>query len=152
MDVLSPSSVVCDRVRAQVSLALDGELSQLEQRMLSSHLLRCPECSAYQSDVESFTRSIRSAPLEQLRRPVVIERRRRYVAVRLRATAAAAAVALVALGLGGQLASSEPQNSSLPSFDESRDLNPPRRVLEQEQAILHTVRPGLELPPPGSVL
>ena len=151
MDVLSPSSVVCDRVRAQVSLQLDGELSQLEQRMLSAHLLRCPECSAYQADVESFTLQIRSAPLEQITRPVVIERRRRHVGVRLQA-AAAAAVALVALGLGGQLASSEPQNSSLPSFDESRDLTPPRRVLEQEQAILHTVRPGLELPPPGSVL
>lgn len=151
MDVLNPSSVVCDRVREQVSLLLDGELSQLEQRMLSSHVDRCPECSAYQADVESFTGHIRSAPLEQLTRPVVIERRRRDVRVRLHA-AAAAAVALVALGLGGQLASNEPQTTSLPSFDESRDLSPPRRVLEQEQAILHTVRPGLELPPPGSVL
>jgi anti-sigma factor RsiW len=149
--VLNPSSIVCDRVRAQVSLQLDGELSQLEQRMLAAHLDRCPECSAYKDDVEWFTVGIRSAPLEELQRPVVIERSRRHVGARLQA-AAAAAVALVALGLGGQLASSDSQSSSLPRFDESQDINPPRQVLEREQQILNVVRPGLVLPPPGSVL
>ena len=38
---------VCSRVREQVSLELDGELSQLEQRMLGAHLERCGGCAAY---------------------------------------------------------------------------------------------------------
>lgn len=149
--MLNPSPIVCDRVRAQVSLLLDGELSQLEQRMLASHLDRCPACSAYKADVESFTVEIRSAPLLPLQRPIVVERRRRLAGVRLQAVAAAA-VALVALGLGGQLASNDSQSSSLPTFDDARDLSPPRSVLEREQEILDVVRPGLLLPPPGSVL
>ncbi len=151
MGQLSPSTIVCDRVRAQVSLQLDGELAELERRMLAAHLERCAECAAYADDLEQFTYAIRSAPLERLERPVVIERRRRLSGVRLQ-VAAAAGLAVAALGLGTQLASTGSHNSSFSSYQGTRDLNPPRSVLEREQAMIHAVRPGVILPPPGSVL
>jgi predicted anti-sigma-YlaC factor YlaD len=96
-------SLSCQRVREQVSLLLDDELSQLERRMLDAHVKRCAECAAYSDDVRRFTDQIRYAPMEALERPVVVHRPRRRPAVRLQA-AAAAAFAIAALGLGSQLA------------------------------------------------
>ena len=61
MSVAYPQTV-CSRVREQVSLELDGELSQLEQRMLGTHLERCPRCAAYAADVRDVTERIRNAP------------------------------------------------------------------------------------------
>jgi predicted anti-sigma-YlaC factor YlaD len=57
-------SVACDRVREQVSLELDGELSELERRMLAAHIERCSPCAGYAETVTRFTDSSRSsAPL-----------------------------------------------------------------------------------------
>jgi len=146
------SQAVCSRVREQVSLQLDGELSQLEQRMLDTHLERCPRCAVYAADVRDITDRIRSAPPAMMRRPVVIRRRRPLTTVRLQ-VGVAAAFALAALGLGTQLASStESQSGSLARFEGQPTLNPPRSVLEQEQAILRVVKPGRGLPPRGSVI
>jgi anti-sigma factor RsiW len=143
---------VCTRIREQVSLELDGELSQLEQRMLATHLERCPRCTAYATDVRDFTRRIRNAPHAVMQRPVVVRRRRgAFTTVRLQ-VGVAAAFALAALGLGTQLAASTESQSSFARFEGQPTLNPPRRVLEQEQAILRVVRPGRTLPPRGSVL
>jgi anti-sigma factor RsiW len=142
---------VCSRVREQVSLELDGELSQLEQRMLGTHLERCPRCAAYAADVRDVTERIRNAPRPVMQRPVVVVRRRRpLTTVRLQ-VGVAAAFALTALGLGTQLASTEPQGS-LARFEGQPALNPPRSVFEQEQAILRVVRAGRTLPPRGSVV
>ena len=142
---------VCTRVREQVSLELDGELSQLEQRMLHTHLERCPRCAAYATDVRDFTDRMRSAPHAFMQRPVVVRRRRPLTAVRLQ-IGVAAAFALAALGLGTQLAASPDQSSSLARFEGRPALSPPRAVLEQEQAILRVVKAGRPLPPRGSVL
>jgi anti-sigma factor RsiW len=142
---------VCQRVREQVSLQLDNELSQLEVRMLDAHLARCADCHAYAEDVRGFTHELRSAPPEVLGRPVVIERRRRYVAARLQ-IGVAAALAFAALGLGSQLAATEPSSPSLSRFEGKPNLSPSMAVLEKEQAILSVVKPGRTLPPPGSVL
>lgn len=141
---------VCTRVREQVSLELDGELSQLEQRMLEAHLERCPRCAAYATDVREFTDRIRSAPKAFMQHPVVVRRRGPLTAMRLQA-GVAAAFALAALGLGTQLASPE-QSSSLARFEGRPALSPPRAVVEQEQAILRVVKAGRPLPPRGSVL
>lgn len=100
-------SLVCQRVREQVSLQLDDELSQLERRMLASHLARCAVCEAYAAEVTTFTEALRSAPPVVLERPVVVQRPRRLTGVRLQA-GVAAALAFAALGLGSQLATSGP--------------------------------------------
>ena len=147
-----PASVVCDRVRAQVSLELDSELSQLECRMLSSHLERCAQCAEYAADVRDVTERIRSAPMQAMRRPVVVRRRRTLTTARLQ-VGVAAAFALAALGLGTQLATPpDSRNPSLARFEGRPNLSPPRSVFEQEQAILRVVRAGRPLPPSGSVI
>ena len=101
-----PRSVVCDRVRAQVSLGLDGELSQLESRMLESHLARCPECAAFEADVVAVTRELRAAPLEPLANPVVIRQPRRVSAARMH-IGVAAALAVAVLGALSQVMARE---------------------------------------------
>jgi anti-sigma factor RsiW len=143
---------VCARVREQVSLELDGELSQLEHRMLASHLERCARCAAYAADVRDVTERIRNAPYAMMEHPIVVRRRRAVTTMRLQ-VGVAAAFALAALGLGTQLAvSAESQSGSLSRFEGRPDLSPPRSVLEQEQAILRVVKPGRPLPPRGSVI
>jgi anti-sigma factor RsiW len=151
MSAVYPQSV-CTRVREQVSLALDGELSQLEQRMLEGHLDRCAACATYADDVRDLTERIRSAPLHTMRRPVVVRRARHVSAARVQ-VGIAAALALAALGLGTQLAA-EPNQSqgSLGRYEGVPSLSPPRSVDEREQAILRVVKAGRGLPPPGSVL
>ncbi|MGH3126479.1 MAG: zf-HC2 domain-containing protein [Gaiellaceae bacterium] len=150
MSVAYPQTV-CSRVREQVSLELDGELSQLEQRMLGMHLERCSRCAAYAADVRDVTERIRNAPRAIMQRPVVVRRRRPLTTVRLQ-VGVAAAFALAALGLGTQLASSTEPQSSLARYEGQPALNPPRSVFEQEQAILRVVRAGRTLPPRGSVI
>jgi len=150
MSAVYPQSV-CARVREQVSLELDGELSQLEQRMLAAHLERCGACATYADDVRDLTDRIRSAPPHSLRRPVVVRRGRHLSTARIQ-IGIAAAFALAALGLGTQLAASPTHESTLARYDEQPDLSPPSSVLEREQAILRVVKVGRGLPPAGSVL
>jgi anti-sigma factor RsiW len=150
MSVAYPQ-IVCTRVREQVSLELDGELSQLEQRMLGAHLERCPRCAAYAADVRDFTDRMRNAPRAVMQRPVVVRRRRTLTTVRLQ-VGVAAAFALAALGLGTQLATSTEPRGSFVRYVGQPALNPPRSVFEHEQAILRVVRAGRTLPPQGSVL
>lgn len=142
---------VCTRVREQVSLELDGELSQLEQRMLGTHLERCSRCAAYADDVRDFTEKMRTSPRAFMQRPVVVRRRSPITAMRLQ-VGVAAAFALAALGLGTQLAATPDTSGSLARFDGQPTLSPPRAVVEQEQAILRVVKAGRPLPPRGSVL
>ena len=150
MSAVRPS-VICERVRAQVSLQLDDELSQLERRMLAAHLERCSDCRSYADEVFAFTRTLREAPLESLERPLVLRRPRRASIGRLQVGVAAGLVVAI-LGAASQFAASETQSPSLARFEGARNLSPPGAVLEREQAILDVVRPGVTLPPPGSVL
>jgi hypothetical protein len=106
------SPVICDRVRAQVSLDLDGELSQLERRMLDAHLLHCPACQAYAVDVARFTTKLRAAPLEQMKRPVVLRPPRRRAILPRVNVGLAAAVAIAVFGSVLQLESWESERSS----------------------------------------
>jgi anti-sigma factor RsiW len=145
------TSVVCDRVRAQVSLELDGELSQLEQRMLPAHLERCADCARYADDVRDLTERIRTAPPALMQRPVVVRRRRAITTTRIQ-IGVAAAFALAALGLGTELAATPSQGGSLARFEGQPSLSPPQSVVDREQAILRVVRAGRPLPSPGSVI
>jgi predicted anti-sigma-YlaC factor YlaD len=110
-------------VRAQISLRLDGELSQLEARMLDAHLARCPECREYDTDVSRVTAELRAAPLERMETPVVIRRPRRISALRLQASVAAA-MAVAVLGAASQLATrqSEPAFASPDRYPTSSQL------------------------------
>lgn len=103
--------MICERVRAQVSLQLDGELSELERRMVASHLARCPGCHAYERDTVMLTRLLREAPLESSRYPVVVHRPRRVSVARMQ-VGVAAALAVVVLGVAVQTAGLERQGSS----------------------------------------
>lgn len=96
------ASAVCDRVCEQISLGLDGELTQLERRMAAAHLARCADCRAFEEAAVAFTAELRAAPLEPLRRPVVVRRSRRLPFAASHA-AAVAVVALAAVGVVGQL-------------------------------------------------
>ncbi len=88
------SALLCERMRAYVSLEVDGELADLEQAMLEAHVAQCATCSAYRADVHGFTRELRSAPHERLERRVALPRVRSRIPLRaLQAAAAAASVA-----------------------------------------------------------
>ncbi len=110
--------MVCERIRAQISLELDSELSELERRMLDAHLLRCPACSAYSADVTDFTTTLRNAPLEQMRRAIHVHAPRRAVVARVH-VGLAAAVAIAVVGSVLQL--------GLPAFERDTTLERPSR-------------------------
>jgi anti-sigma factor RsiW len=137
MSTVRPS-VICDRVRSQISLELDDELSQLERAMVSAHLGRCDECRAYRDEVTAFTGALRAAPLEPMESPIVLRRTRHGIGARLQA-GAAAAVALVAVGVASQIAS-QPPSQGLPPISEIR--YPSQRAIERELAILESVNSG----------
>ena len=88
----------CDYARARASLALDGELSQVERAHLRAHVGRCTDCAAYARDLDGLTQELRAAPLQRPRGRVPA-RRRRPGARRLQLGLVAAVVALAA-GLG----------------------------------------------------
>ena len=129
MSAVRPS-VICERVRAQVSHQLDDELSQLERRMLAAHLERCSDCRSYADEVFAFTRTLREAPLESLERPLVLRRPRRASIGRLQ-VGVAAGLAVAILGAASQFAASETQSPSLARFEGARNLSPPGAVLER---------------------
>ena len=89
----------CERARGWVSLAVDGELSELEQALLEAHLERCAECRTFSAGVGAVGELMRSAPPERPARPVSVRRARGGRSLRiLQAGAAAAVVMTAALG------------------------------------------------------
>jgi len=140
-------------VRAQISVALDGELSQLEQAMLASHLSRCTDCRAYEADVTAFTHALREIPFEPLSKPVVVSPRRRFVMNRLQ-VGAAAALAVAALFGTGELLRGK-QLEIRPVFvpaSKTEVKYPTQQQSQREQAILDRARPGNPVQLQGHVL
>ena len=125
--------VVCERVRAQVSLEVDGELSQLERAMLAAHVVRCAECRAYRRDVHALTRALRSAPLATAP-PVAVRRYRRSSAATRIQAGAAAAMAFAVVGIATQIVGGQQQASS---FSGLHVVNfQTQNELELEQALI----------------
>jgi predicted anti-sigma-YlaC factor YlaD len=132
-----PSRVDCERARPWAALAPDGELSELERRLLDSHLAQCGACRAFFADVAATTRALRTAEYEALAEPVsVLAWRRRERYARLRAVAASAAVAVMALGLASRapLATTERNSTALPRITDFSES------LQREAAQLRAVR------------
>ena len=99
--MIRPQNTFCERARADVSLLLDGELSQLERAFLDGHLERCAACSAYRDDLVAVTADLRTAPLAEPAVAVTPPRRVRPVAFRRVPVAVAAALVIGAAGLTG---------------------------------------------------
>jgi hypothetical protein len=113
--------VLCDRAQAWAALAPDGELSELEHKLLDAHLARCHACEAFAADVVSVADALRAEPLQTLSHPLTIPTWRRSGSfARLRTVGAAAAVALMAIGITAR--------APLPSDD--RDTTPLPRVTD----------------------
>lgn len=97
--------VECEHARIWAALAPDGELSELEQRSLRSHLRVCAPCTSFAREVEGVTSLLRR---EELVSPSSIAATTRLVPrrhsrlIRVRPVAAAAAVALMALGVASR--------------------------------------------------
>lgn len=132
-------SIICERVRAQISVELDGELSQLERAMLAAHLGRCADCSAYDEEVAAFTGVLRESPLERMHSHVTVRRPRRLAVPRV-PSVAAAALALAVVGVASQLAAHR--------TPETAGFEPPTRFqtlgeLERELTLLEIASGGI---------
>ena len=86
----------CEAARLRASLALDGDLEEIQLLLLQRHLDRCPECLAVVGGMRSVTTSIRNAPLEV--RPPADSAGRRRQARRLPWASIGVAVAALAVG------------------------------------------------------
>jgi predicted anti-sigma-YlaC factor YlaD len=125
--------VACERVRGQVSLELDGELSQLERAMVAAHVLRCADCRGYRSDVLAFTRALRAAALETAP-PVSVRRYRRSTAATRFQAGAAAAMAFAVVGVATQMVQGRGDGSSISSFRVIHFQT--QNELDREQALI----------------
>jgi predicted anti-sigma-YlaC factor YlaD len=92
------SDHACRRARELASLELDEDLSQLEQARLGVHVRRCESCQEFRQGIRAMTESLRSAPMEQMERQVMLPYRRRMT---LRAVqVGVAAMLVVGTGIG----------------------------------------------------
>jgi predicted anti-sigma-YlaC factor YlaD len=126
-----PTGVLCERARAWAALAPDGELSELERKLLDSHLQRCAACGSFAVEVAAIAAELRHAALQPLPRPVSVPIwRRRPLYVRVRAVGTAAAVALMALGIASRapLPSAERHSVDLPRVTNFANQAPAREV------------------------
>ena len=94
---------LCERARSWAALAPDGELSELEGKLLDAHVARCRACGGFAAHVAAIAGELRTAALQPLPRPISIPAwRRRHVYARARMVGAAAAVAVIALGIAAR--------------------------------------------------
>jgi anti-sigma factor RsiW len=89
---------VCDRTRFQLSLELDGELSELERLMVDAHVGGCASCHDFALTMTEAVDRIRVLPLEPLARQITLPARRRPAGGVLQLVSVAAAIAVVGLG------------------------------------------------------
>jgi len=149
-------AAICERARTWAALAPDGELSELERKLLDAHLQRCSACAHFALDVAAVAAELRAAAPQPLPRPLSVPIwRRRPVYARVRAVGAAAAVAAMALGIAAR-APLAPQSDSLqlPRVTNFANTAPEREVelinrrVENEKAGSTRFRPQK----PGVVL
>lgn len=86
------------RVRAFVSLDLDGELSEFERSIVDAHVDHCATCREFRASAAASTAALRSAPLEPVAYSFTVPRRASRLAPLSAAAAAAAAAAVFVVG------------------------------------------------------
>jgi predicted anti-sigma-YlaC factor YlaD len=126
-----PTGVLCERARTWAALAPDGELSELERKLLDAHLQRCAACGLFAVQVARTASELRAAALEPLPAPVRIPVwRRRPVYARVRTVGAAAAVAAMALGIAARapLDTSDSESLELPRVTNFANSAPEHEV------------------------
>jgi predicted anti-sigma-YlaC factor YlaD len=112
----------CERTRASVSAALDGELSELEALRMRTHLDGCDACREFEESAQFSTTALRMAPLEPLSHPLALpSRRRRTLGIRV-PSAAAAAVLMVAFGGVFETLHGGAAKPSTVAFDNRQDM------------------------------
>jgi anti-sigma factor RsiW len=94
---------LCERARQWTSLRLDSELSELEEALLDSHLVRCADCRSYAAETTSIADAIRLAPLERLDAPVLISVPRSARRIHVVAAAVTCVLVLLAAAAGSLL-------------------------------------------------
>ena len=146
-----PTATLCERARTWAALAPDGELSELERKLLASHVQRCPACALFAVEVAAVAAELRAAELRPLPRPLSVPIwRRRPVYARVRAVGAAAAVAVMALGIASRapLSPSAENSGELPRVTNFANSAPEREVeliirrVENEKARSTRYRPS----------
>jgi len=113
-------SANCERARAWASLRLDGELSELEDALLTAHVRRCTACREYQEMVSAVVIVLRAQPVERVAHPLAVPSRRRAI-VRPFAAARAAAIAAAIIGVTTVL-TTQPGNDPTGSFGSSGNV------------------------------
>ena len=142
---------MCQRTREQVSLRLDGELSQLELRMVAAHLERCADCGAFEVSVREFTEELRTAPFELPRQPIVIRRTGR-VSISAAQISVAAALAIAVLGALSQVGAPGAQDPNVGGGLSTTNLFKTSWQPEREIAEIDTALPGSNRPGPFSAI
>ena len=145
-----PNGVLCERARTWAALAPDGELSELERKLLDAHVQRCAACAYFAVEVAAVASELRAAALQPLPRPLVVPIwRRRPVYARVRAVGAAAAVAVMALGVASRapLSAGDRESFDLPRVTNFANKTPEHEVeliarrVENEKAGDHPLPP-----------
>lgn len=153
MGTLRLTTQRCDRVRAWVSLELDGELSQFEGALLRTHLAGCEDCRKYAAEAQAITAELRSAPPERLAAPVSLPRLRRGSFRSVQVAVAATAVAAVGLGsLLGSLGSRDAitARSAAPETVERQGVSRPQVGRGLKRAVQLESAPATPLAGPSS--
>jgi predicted anti-sigma-YlaC factor YlaD len=113
----------CERIRASVSAALDGELSEFESLLVRAHLDRCDTCREFEASAQLSTMALRAAPLEPLSRPLALpSRRRRAFALRVPSAAAAAVLMVIFGGVFESLHGGAARPSAI-GFNNTQDIH-----------------------------
>ena len=146
------SSIACQRIREQVSLRLDAELSQLELRMVAAHLERCAECHAFEESVREFTEGLRAAPLQSPRAPILVQRAHRRVSLSAAQISVAATLAVAVLGVLSQVGLPGSPDAGVDGRLPTTNLFKTSWQPEREIRLLDTNLPGTERPGPLSAI